>query len=122
MLRIYTGISLLVAAAIGVEDAFRRSVSENVVNCASRSVICASGTAYHWASALSVAFVAVAILLVLGYPVIIAGRIGKRRNRRGYLAGIFFSWIGLLYIVVREPRTKPDLIARAVSDYRGQTL
>jgi hypothetical protein len=119
MLRIYTGAALLFAVAIGVEDAFRGS-TPNYTNCGSHSVICASGgTAYHWASALSVALVALVALLVVGYPIMIGGRIGKQRNRRGYLAGIFFSWAGLIYIVVRKPRTGPDLISRAVSDYRG---
>lgn len=120
MLRVYVTLAVLVSAAIGVEDALRRSTSAYIANCASRTVICTAGSTYYWASALGVAAVALALLVLIGSPIIIAGRIGKRRNRRGYVAGIFFSWAGLLYIIVRKPRTGPDLISRAVSDYRGQ--
>src|SRR5258705_7336448 len=104
MLKIYTAIAAVIAVAIGVEDSFRGSTGETfhaaVVHgaavyesdCSSRAVICAGTSVYHWASALSVAVVALLILLWFGWPIIIAGRIGKVRNRRGYLAGIFFGW------------------------------
>jgi membrane protease YdiL (CAAX protease family) len=74
----------------------------------------------YWLHGLDLAVVLFVVLLIVGYPIIIAGRIGERRNRRGYLAGILFGWLGLLYILVRQPRTSgPDWISRAVMDYRG---
>jgi len=102
MLKIYTAIAAVIAVAIGVEDSFRGSTSAGyyTADCSSRAVICAGGTVYHWASALSVAAVALLILLWFGWPIIIAGRIGKVRNRHGYLAGIFFGWLGLAWVVL----------------------
>lgn len=119
MLKIYTGASLLVAVATGLAVVFVRSTPGDLTNCASHAVICTETTGYHWANALGIAAITLGVLLFVGYPIIIAGRIGKRRNRRGYLAGILFNWVGLLYIVLRKPRTGADLISRAVSDYRG---
>lgn len=120
MLKLYTAVAIAVAAAIGVEDSFRGSVSDpSDTVCRSHAVICASGTAYHWPSALSVAAVALAILLWFGWPIIIAGRIGKARNRRGYLAGIIFGWFGLAWVILRAAREGgPDVLDRAVRDYR----
>ena len=121
MLKIYTAIAAVIAVAIGVEDSFRGSTPTQT-NCASRAVICAGGTEYHWASALSVAEVALLILLWFGWPIIIAGRIGKTRNRRGYLAGIIFGWLGLVWVVVRPARPQePDWLQRAVQDYRARS-
>ena len=117
MLKTYTGVSLLIALAAGGADVLL--TTDPAVNCGPRSVICSGGTAYYWGHALSITISVFVLLVLLGYPIIIAGRIGKRRNRRGYLAGIFFSWAGLLYIMLRRPRVGPDLISRAVSDYRG---
>lgn len=88
MLRLYSGISLLVGVAAGSADILLRTHSDNAygVNCGSHSVICSGGTAYYWANALSITVTSFLFLLFVGYPIIIAGRIGKRRNRRGYLA------------------------------------
>jgi drug/metabolite transporter (DMT)-like permease len=121
MLRTYTAIAIVIAAAIGVEDSFRGSVPTNAygVNCSSHAVICSGATAYHWASALSVGAVALVILLWFGWPIIIAGRIGRARNRRGYLAGIFLGWVGLAWVILRPAREqRPDALQRAVQDYR----
>src|SRR4051794_28583033 len=104
MLRIYTGVALVLAAATGVLDAFARSVHNYYADCSSRTVICTAGdppTAYYWLSALGGGALTLFLLLVVGFPIILAGRIGKTRNRRGYPAGFFFSWLGLLYIVLR---------------------
>jgi len=124
MLKIYTAIAAVIAIAIGVEDSFRGSTAAVYynTNCSSHTVICAGGTVYHWASALSVAAVALLILLWFGWPIIIAGRIGKIRNRRGYLAGIFFGWLGLAWVVLRPARPqRPDWLQRAVQDYRARS-
>jgi hypothetical protein len=120
MLKIYSGVALILALDVGIAATFLTKVHETDVNCASHTVICAGGTGYYWTSALVLAIAVFVLLLHVGYPIIIAGRIGKPRNRRGYLAGIFFGWAGLIYIMVRKPRTGgPDLMARAVADYRG---
>lgn len=119
MLRIYTAASLLLALAAGTANVLLTTDADPYVNCGRHSVICVGGTAYYWGSALGVTISVFLLLVFVGYPIIIAGRIGKRRNRRGYLAGIFFSWPGLLYIMVRKPSTGTDVISRAVSDYRG---
>jgi hypothetical protein len=123
MLRIYTGASLLVALAAGTARVLLTTRSTDSYayssDCGLHSVICAGGTAYYWEHAVALTVGVFLLLVVVGYPIIIAGRIGKQRNRRGYLAGIFFSWVGLLYIVLRRPRSGPDLIERAVTDYRG---
>jgi len=124
MLKIYTAAAAVIAVAIGVEDSFRGSTDAGYYSgdCASRSVICSGGTVYHWASALSVAAVALVVLLWFGWPIIIAGRIGKARNRRGYLAGIIFGWLGLAWVVLRPARPRqPDWLQRAVQDYRDRS-
>jgi predicted cobalt transporter CbtA len=121
MLKIYTALAFVVAAAIGVEDSFRGADHQFFsASCSAHAVICAGGTEYHWASALSVAVVALAILVWVGWPIIIAGRIGRARNRRGYLAGIFFGWVGLAWVVLRPAREgRPDALQRALQDYRA---
>ena len=121
MLKIYTAIAVVISVAIGVEDSLRGATdAPYYANCSSPGVICTTGALYHWASALSVAAVALLVLLWFGWPIIIAGRIGKARNRRGYLAGIFFGWFGLAWVVLRpaRPPQQPDWLQRAVQDYR----
>lgn len=122
MLRTYTAIATILAAAIGIDDCFRESTRINgLANCQSHAVICVGSTAYHWASSLLVAAVALAFLLWVGWPTIIAGRIGKRRNRRGYLAGIFFSWLGLAWVMLRPAHKAPPVaFRRALQDYRAR--
>ncbi len=120
MLRLYTLAATLLAIVTGLADVFRRASSNPTDRtCRSHEVICAGGTAYHWASALvEVAFVLVA-LVWFGWPIILAGRIGRTRNRRGYLAGIFLGWVGLAWVVLRPARQRPpDALQRAVRDYR----
>jgi drug/metabolite transporter (DMT)-like permease len=122
MLKLYTTVAILISAATGVVDVFVDSRSINTypgADCYSRAVICTGGAGYYWALALAHAAVALAILLWFGWPIIIAGRIGKARNRRGYLAGIFFGWLGLAWVVLRPARDRqPDALRRAVQDYR----
>lgn len=122
MLKVYTAIALIIAAATGVVDTFLGSRSTNTypyADCYSHAVICTGGTGYYWASALGYAAVALAILLWFGWPIIISGRIGRARNRRGYLAGIFFGWVGLAWVILRPAREQqPNALRRAVQDYR----
>lgn len=123
MLKIYTAVSAIIAVTFGVADAVGRSTEGSTdTTCRTHgTVLCRGGTEYHWASALGLAAVALLVLLWVGWPIIIAGRIGKVRNRHGYLAGIFFGWLGLAWIVLRPARPqKPDWLTRAVQDYRAR--
>jgi hypothetical protein len=79
MLKIYTAVALVVALAVGVAVAFGTS-KDSQLACERRTVICAGGSTYYWTSAFAATATVFVLLLFIGYPIIIAGRIGKRKG------------------------------------------
>jgi len=108
---LFSGLAVLLTTQSGI----------NVdTNCSDWRIICTEDYhVYHWFAAVAVGVCVLLLLLAWGIPILVAGRIGRARNRRGYVAGIFFGWVGLVYIVLMPPReSDPDVLGRALADYR----